>query len=174
MTSRLRLNDLRINYVTFFIPRCGPNTEHYLQFTLFRVYLLLCKRVLIPQQPTCCLANRVNEPLSSNGRLFWIHYSGFRASFYCWQRNLGNMFSEPLPSTGYASQYVQQFVSCYMPIYRHDEVIQFFSKLLITRKKKRNMMDWRQNPKQRPEMVDSIYNTLTLLVSEGYWLSEIK
>jgi hypothetical protein len=32
-----------------FIPRYEPNTEHYLQqFTLFRVYPLLCKRVLIP------------------------------------------------------------------------------------------------------------------------------
>jgi hypothetical protein len=29
-----------------FIPRCEPNTEHYLQqFTLFRVYPLLCRRV---------------------------------------------------------------------------------------------------------------------------------
>jgi hypothetical protein len=42
-----------------FIPRCESNTEHYLQqFMLFRVYSLLCKRVLIPQQPKRCLANR--------------------------------------------------------------------------------------------------------------------
>jgi hypothetical protein len=32
-----------------FIPRCEPNTEHYVQqLTLFRVYPLLCKRVFIP------------------------------------------------------------------------------------------------------------------------------
>jgi hypothetical protein len=43
-----------------FIPRCEPNVEHCLQqFTLFRVYPFLCKRVLIPHQPIRCLANRM-------------------------------------------------------------------------------------------------------------------
>jgi hypothetical protein len=38
------------------------------------VYWLLCKRVLISLQPC------ISELLSSNGRLFRLHYSGFRPS----------------------------------------------------------------------------------------------
>jgi hypothetical protein len=42
------------------LARCEPNIEHYLQqFTLFRVYLLLLKRMLIPQQLIRYLAKRL-------------------------------------------------------------------------------------------------------------------
>jgi hypothetical protein len=48
LTDFSSTNDLRINYVSYFHTSCEPNTEHYLQqFTLFRIYPLLCKRVLI-------------------------------------------------------------------------------------------------------------------------------
>jgi hypothetical protein len=52
----LPISELSYRWMTYesitcppFIPQCEPNTEHYLQqFTLFRVYPLLCKHVLIP------------------------------------------------------------------------------------------------------------------------------
>jgi hypothetical protein len=47
---------------------------------------------VIPWQP--CSSNL----LPSSWRLFWLHYSGYEASFSCWQRNLGNVFPEPLPN----------------------------------------------------------------------------
>jgi hypothetical protein len=67
--------------------RCHGNilTEPLSDNGLFRVYSLLCKRVLIPRKPIRYVRYVpsepfVSEPLLSNGRLFLLDYFGFRPS----------------------------------------------------------------------------------------------
>jgi hypothetical protein len=71
-----------------FINSCEPNRNHHLQgfyFTYSWHMSWICLQQLTLHR-VCCLVKR---------RLT-IGHSGFQAFFCCWQRNLGNVFTEPL------------------------------------------------------------------------------
>jgi hypothetical protein len=54
-----------------------PPSNGPLRLSGFLTHSLSCKRGSTPQQPC------VSEPLSSNGRPFRLHYSGFQPSCHC-------------------------------------------------------------------------------------------
>jgi hypothetical protein len=113
----LSLLTLNYNDICVLLIKCSPGLvwplflilENRIEITAFKGSTTVVRVCVVSEMCVIPWQLCSSKPLFNSGRLCWLHYSGFQASFCCWDRNFKNVFTEPLSSRGHVRHIIVPF-----------------------------------------------------------------